>query len=117
MCLFWSYLFYLDVRTLCFTYSDGPDISMSKKTEAQYVAVGYLVVLPFQLCSLMSYGQHHILINRYLLFQRSLKTEWNSSTRGFKSLSAKKFCNWVARVSVINALSNVSRVWVKPTTA
>ena len=74
MGLFWSYLIYLSIRALYVTYYNSEGTSRSKKTEAQYVAVGYLIVLPFQLCSLMFYGQHHILINRYLLFQRSLNT-------------------------------------------
>ena len=117
ICLFWSYLCYLGVRALCFTYSNSPDIKTSKKTEAQYVAVGYLVVLLFQLCSLMSYGQHHILINRYLLFQQRLKKEWNSSKREFKCLSVSKFCSWYARLSVINPFSNVLNIWGKPTAA
>ena len=67
MVLFWSYLICLSTLALYVIYYDVERVSTSRKTEIQYVAVGYLIVLPFQLCSLVYYGRHHALINRYLL--------------------------------------------------
>ena len=114
LCLYWSYLFYLNLRALYVTYVESEGTTASTRTEMQYIAVGYFAAVPFQLCSLYFYGQHHFVINKYFEFRRELIAEWNGARGGDRCKSASGFCRGTLCLTVVNILSNVMPIWTRP---
>ena len=72
--MYWAYVLYLALRAVYYTYYNRQGITVSGRTELQYIAMGHTNALPFQLCSLFFYGHLHIVMNRYLAFKKFFQT-------------------------------------------
>ena len=112
--LFCGYLLYLNVRALYYSYADSEGITTSHRAEMQYVAAGYWTAVPFQLCSLIYYGRHHVFVNRYLNFQKELQAEWNASTAEVECKTVRSFNRGFLILGSFNIISNVSLIWRNP---
>ena len=105
--LYWSYIAFLYGRVIYVNFVNGDGIPRSSKITMQYSAVSHCVSIPFQLSSILFYGRHHIVINRYLRFQKTLQSDWNSSRPGIKCNTAGKFCRGIIIVGTLNTFSNL----------
>ena len=107
ICLYWSYLTVMSMRALYVTYVNSEGKTISSRTNLQYVVVGHLGPVPFQLRILYFYDSHHVVMNRYLLFRKQLREEWNVMRSSDRCKSIRAFCH---RVMVLAGMSIVSNV-------
>ena len=112
--LYWSFVALMTVRSLYFTFFNADGMTLSSRTNLQFTAVGHMTIVPWQLCTVLLYGRHHVVINRYLMFRKDLSIEWNAIRPNEKCKSIRKFCRGVIWLGCINILSNVSLIWRKP---
>ena len=61
--MYWAYVLYLAIRAVYYSYYNPQGITASSRTELQYMAMGHMNAVPFQLCSLFFYGRHHTLLS------------------------------------------------------
>ena len=109
--LYWSFISLMAIRSM---YVNSEGVTVSSRTNLQLTAAGHCTIILFQLSTLFMYGRHHVLINRYLLFRKDLRMEWNTIIPGIKAKSIRKFCRSVNWLASINILSNASLILRKP---
>ena len=112
--LYWSFVALMTIRSLYVSFAGDDGMTTSSRTNLQFTAVGHMTIVPWQLCTVLLYGRHHTVINRYLLFRKELRLEWNAMRPHEKCKSIRKFCRGVIWLGCINILSNVSLIWRKP---
>ena len=77
--LYWCYVVFLFARAIYVTFVNQKSMTTSKRIVLQYLTVSHCSPVPFQLCSLIMCGRHHVVVNRYLRFHHDVKSEWLNS--------------------------------------
>ena len=114
--MYWSFVAYLSLRAIHFTDANTDGITISVRTHLQWTTTAaHYTVIPIQICALVFYGHQHGIINHYLKFQADLQVEWSARWPGKSYKSGHGFCRGLVILGVSNTLSNMMRIWRKPT--
>ena len=95
-----TYEAFLTIRALYVTFMLPGHMSVSTRVDLQFFPAGNSP-LPFQLCSVVQCDQFHVMLNRYLSFQKELQIEWDQ-------IGPKKKCKSVGtfiRLGLANSLT------------